>query len=164
VVLALGRRGTPRKLEVPGEEHEHVMYQLIDAASYTHQHVLVVGGGDSAIEAATALADQPGNKVYLSYRRPAFVRLKRRNEDRIRAYVSEGRITGFLPSEVVQIDKNSVLLRRGEGAHPKDVTLPVHYVFIFAGGEPPFGVLKEMGVAMGVNRKRHSVEQDGRQS
>jgi thioredoxin reductase len=79
VLLALGRRGIPRKLGVPGEESGKVFYRLIDAASYRDMRLLVVGGGDSAVEAATALASQPGNEVTLSYRKPAFFRLKKRN-------------------------------------------------------------------------------------
>ncbi len=69
VVLAMGRRGNPRKLGVPGEAQAKVMYQLIDAQSYTNAHILVVGGGDSAVEAAIGLARQKGNKVSISYRR-----------------------------------------------------------------------------------------------
>ncbi len=79
VVLALGRRGTPRKLGVPGEERSKVMYRLMDTESYKDVHVLVVGGGDSAVEAAIGLALQKSNKVTLSYRKPEFTRLKARN-------------------------------------------------------------------------------------
>ena len=81
VVLALGRRGTPRKLGVPGEELPKVMYQLADAESYEHQKILVVGGGDSAVEAALGLARQRGNRVTLSYRREKLVRIKKKNEE-----------------------------------------------------------------------------------
>lgn len=159
VVLALGRRGVPRKLGVPGEEHDHVLYQLIDAASYTDTPVVVVGGGDSAIEAAIALADQPGNTVVLSYRRAEFVRLKKRNEDRLRGYLSQGRIQGVLPSEVERIEKDRVVLKWGSG---EILTVPARSVFVFAGGEPPFDLLKQMGVAMGVQRKRHAALERGR--
>ena len=68
MLLALGRRGTPRKLDVPGEESPKVVYRLIDPAQYDGQAVLVVGGGDSALEAAIALAERPGTEVTLSYR------------------------------------------------------------------------------------------------
>src|SRR5690606_24618526 len=78
VVLALGRRGTPRKLEVPGEELPKVMYQLIDAQSYRGLDLLVVGGGDSAIEAAVGLAQQSGNRVSISYRKNGFFRVKKK--------------------------------------------------------------------------------------
>ena len=76
VVLALGRRGSPRKMEVAGEELPKVMYQLTDAQSYNGLDLLVVGGGDSAVEAAIGLARQPGNKVAISYRKGAFFRVK----------------------------------------------------------------------------------------
>ncbi len=68
-MLAMGRRGTPRKLEIPGENLAKVAYQLIDAQSYQNKDILVVGGGDSAVEAAIGLARQPGNRVTISYRK-----------------------------------------------------------------------------------------------
>ena len=79
VILALGRRGTPRKLGVKGEELPKVMYSLIKAEAYTDERILVVGGGDSAVEAAMGLAHQRGNRVTLSYRAAEFTRLKERN-------------------------------------------------------------------------------------
>jgi len=79
VLLAMGRRGTPRKLDVPGEEHSKVVYRLVDPEQYRGQKVLVVGGGDSALEAAIALAEQPGTRVTLSYRSAAFSRVKAKN-------------------------------------------------------------------------------------
>src|SRR6185295_4558054 len=66
VVMAIGRRGSPRKLGVPGEELPHVMYSLLDAEAYTGRRILVVGGGDSAVEAAMGLAYQTGNHVTIS--------------------------------------------------------------------------------------------------
>lgn len=143
VVLALGRRGTPTRLGVPGEEQEKVLYQLIDTAGYTGRHVLVVGGGDSAIEAATGLANQPGNTVTLSYRKPAFFRLKRRNEERIRSYAEEGRVRLLLGSQVASIEPHRVILNVGGGA---PVEIPNDDVFIFAGGEPPYPLLRSLGV------------------
>lgn len=83
VVLAMGRAGTPRKLGVKGEELPHVLYRLIEADHYTGQNILVVGGGDSAVEAAMGLAHQAGNRVTLSYRRGEFSRIKDRNAKRI---------------------------------------------------------------------------------
>src|SRR5260370_19267106 len=87
VILALGRAGTPRKLGVPGEDLDHVYYRLIEADHYTHKNILIVGGGDSAVEAAMGLANQAGNKVTLSYRRGEFMRLKDRNTKRIEEHI-----------------------------------------------------------------------------
>ena len=79
MILALGRRGTPRKLGIPGEELPKVMYGLIEADAYVNSRILVVGGGDSAVEAAMGLAYQKGNQVTLSYRQEEFSRIKERN-------------------------------------------------------------------------------------
>lgn len=149
VVLALGRRGSPRRLGVPGEESERVLYELADAAALVGQRILVVGGGDSAVEAAIGLAAQSGNQVSLSYRKGEFVRLKRRNEERLRRAVSDGRLKLRLSSDILAIEKDAVLLDlRGEGAQRQE-RLPNDWVFIFAGGEPPFPLLQKMGVRFG---------------
>ena len=145
VVLALGRRGTPRKLGAPGEELPKVMYQLTDAESYQQQHILVVGGGDSAVEAAIGLARQRGNRVTLSYRREKLVRIKKKNEDRLASLLATGRVEGVFNSEVEEIRKDSVRLRTARG--PRD--LPNDFVFVFAGGEPPFELLRQVGVRFG---------------
>jgi thioredoxin reductase len=145
VILALGRRGTPRRLGVPGEELPKVMYQLVDAASYEGQRLLVVGGGDSAVEAAIGLARQRGNRVTLSYRREKLVRIKRKNEERFAELLARGRVEGAFASEVEEIGPASVRLKTPAGSRE----LPNDYVFVFAGGEPPFGLLRQMGVRFG---------------
>ncbi len=147
ILLALGRRGSPRKLGVPGEEAEKVLYQLIDAATYRDQHLLVVGGGDSAVEAAMALADQPGNTVTLSYRRAEFFRLKQRNRDRVQKYGDRIRLA--FQSEVRSISAESVTLTWKEGDRSGEVEIKNDYVFVCAGGEPPYRLLKEIGVEFG---------------
>ena len=76
VLLAIGRRGTPRTLGVPGEEKTKVVYRLLDPEQYKNQHVLVVGGGDSALEAAVSIAEEAGTTVSISYRSEAFSRAK----------------------------------------------------------------------------------------
>ena len=149
VVLALGRRGTPRKLGVPGEELAKVMYQLTDAESYQGQRVLIVGGGDSAVEAGIGLARQRGNRVFLSYRREKLVRIKKKNEERIAQLLASGRVGGLFSSEVEEIGADSVRLRTPEGSRE----LPNDYVFVFAGGEPPFDLLRGMGVRFGGETK-----------
>jgi thioredoxin reductase/NAD-dependent dihydropyrimidine dehydrogenase PreA subunit len=145
VVLALGRRGTPRKLGAAGEELPKVMYQLVDAESYQGQRILVVGGGDSAVEAAIGLARQPGNRVTLSYRREKLVRIKKKNEDRMSELLSKGRVEGVFNSEVEEILPSAVRLRTPAATR----TIPNDFVFVFAGGDPPFALLKQMGVRFG---------------
>jgi thioredoxin reductase/NAD-dependent dihydropyrimidine dehydrogenase PreA subunit len=145
VVLALGRRGTPRKLGAPGEELPKVMYQLTDAESYEHQRILVVGGGDSAVEAALGLARQRGNRVTLSYRREKLVRIKKKNEQRVGELLSSRQIEGAFGTEVERIGPSSVRLKSHGGVRE----LPNDYVFVFAGGEPPFELLRLMGVRFG---------------
>jgi thioredoxin reductase len=145
VILAMGRRGTPRKLGAPGEELPKVMYQLADAESYEQQRILIVGGGDSAVEAALGLARQPGNQVTLSYRREKLVRIKQKNESRIAVLLANRRIEGAFNTDVEEIAPLSVRLKTPDGARE----LPNDYVFVFAGGEPPFELLRRMGIRFG---------------
>jgi thioredoxin reductase (NADPH) len=145
VVLALGRRGTPRKLGVPGESLSKVMYQLTDAESYQGQRILLVGGGDSAVEAAIGLSRQRGNQVGLSYRREKLVRIKKKNEERIASLLASGRVERLFATEVEEIREDSVRLRTSEGRRE----LPNDYVFVFAGGEPPFDLLRQIGIRFG---------------
>jgi thioredoxin reductase (NADPH) len=148
IMLALGRRGSPRKLGVQGEELPKVMYRLIDAENYTKKRILVVGGGDSAIEAAMGLARQRGNAVTLSYRRDAFLRLKEKNEQRIQEFISAGRLRVVFNSQVMEIRKDEVLLQeRGTIMH----TLPNDFVFVFAGGDPPSELLRKAGIRFRVS-------------
>ncbi|MCM2271232.1 MAG: NAD(P)-binding domain-containing protein [candidate division Zixibacteria bacterium] len=145
VVLAMGRRGTPRKLEVPGEEQPKVMYSLIDAQSYTQQHMLVVGGGDSAVEAAVGLARQSGNVVCISYRKSSFFRVKKKNEDAITTLIAAGKLTALFDSQVLQIKPKSVVIQCKDG--PREI--PNDYVIVQVGGIPPHDMLKQMGITFG---------------
>ncbi|MEK7390311.1 MAG: NAD(P)-binding domain-containing protein [Elusimicrobiota bacterium] len=148
IVLAMGRRGSPRKLGVPGEELDKVLYQLFDAATYKNLRILIVGGGDSAIEAATALANQSGNTVTIVYRKGEFFRLKSRNEQRIKEYASSGRVKVLFNTEVERVDPQSVDVRPSQGGGER-LRLPNDFVFVFAGGELPFPLLKGMGIRFG---------------
>jgi thioredoxin reductase (NADPH) len=145
VMLAVGRRGSPRKLGVTGEELPKVAYQLIDAKTYHHKHLLVVGGGDSAVEAAIGLSAQSSNTVTVSYRRESFVRLKEKNEQRIEELMRSKKINVVFNSQVSEIKTQSVGLVGGDG---KKVEIQNDFVFIFAGGEPPTELLKKIGVRM----------------
>jgi thioredoxin reductase len=142
VVLCLGRRGTPRKLGVEGESLSKVTYRLIDAESYQNVDVLVVGGGDSAVEAAMGLALQGSNRVTLSYRKGEFTRLKERNVQHLQQYLKKKAINVIFNSQPTAIREKEVLLETQEG--PK--TIPNDYVFVFAGGELPFEFLKSVGI------------------
>jgi thioredoxin reductase (NADPH) len=145
ILLAIGRRGSPRKLGVPGEELPKVSYKLIEAKSHHHKNILVVGGGDSAVEAAVGLAGQPGNVITLSYRREAFVRLKERNEERVNELVKSKKIVVRFKSNVSEIKSQSAVLTREDGSKEE---IPNDLVFIFAGGELPTELLKKVGVRL----------------
>ncbi len=145
VLLALGRRGTPRKLGVPGEELAKVMYQVRDAEEYRGRKILCVGGGDSAVEAAMGLARQAGNRITLSYRGDSFNRVKAKNLETLEKLVRRGKISPLLGSEVLEITPDQVRLRTAEG----EVTLANDEVFVLIGGEPPFPFLRSIGVRFG---------------
>jgi thioredoxin reductase/NAD-dependent dihydropyrimidine dehydrogenase PreA subunit len=145
VILALGRRGTPRKLGVQGEDHSKVMYSLIEADAYTSNNILVVGGGDSAIEAAMGLAHQKGNKVVLSYRKDAFSRIKERNSQRIQECIDSNMLDVAFNSNPVEIKDKSVLL----DVNGTKKELPNDYVWVFAGGIPPNAFLEKAGITLG---------------
>jgi thioredoxin reductase/NAD-dependent dihydropyrimidine dehydrogenase PreA subunit len=147
VCLALGRRGTPRKLGVPGEELPKVAYALLDAQSYTQRRILVVGGGDSAVEAAMGLAEQPGNEVTLSYRQGALSRIKARNALRFAREVDEGRVRVVFQSLVQRITADSVLLEVKGDEGKRQLWLDNDDVFVFAGGTPPFEQLERSGIS-----------------
>ena len=142
ILLAIGRRGTPRKLDVPGEEQPKVVYRLIDPEQYRGQHVLVVGGGDSALEAAIACAQESGTNVTLSYRSEAFSRVKQKNRDRLQQAEASGRLKVLLSSNVEEIGADSVALDQGG----KKIRLRNNAVIVCAGGILPTPFLKEIGV------------------
>jgi thioredoxin reductase/ferredoxin len=143
VVLAIGRRGTPRKLGVPGEELDKVAYRLIDPRQYDQKRVLVVGGGDSALEAAIQLADETAAEVAISYRRPEFGRCRPLNKQKIDAHLKSGRIKAFMASELLEVDRDSVTLKNGAVTK-----LPNDYVLACLGGELPNELLKSMGISI----------------
>jgi len=147
VCLALGRRGSPRKLGVLGEDLPKVAYSLQDAQSYQGRRVLVVGGGDSAVEAALGLAEQPGNQVVLSYRNEELFRVRSKNRARIDRAVAEGRVTIAYRSQVVAIHPEAVELSIEGESGAQMYTLPNDDVFVMIGGIAPFDLLKRSGVS-----------------
>src|SRR6266851_7561097 len=160
VVLALGKGGIPRKLGVKGEEMPKVMYRLIEADHYVNKKILVVGGGDSAIEAAMGLAHQVGNQVTLSYRKDAFTRIKERNSQRIEESTRKGKVKVVYNSAPVEFKEKSVLLE----VNGKTEEIPNDYVWIFAGGEPPTAFLKKIGVRVGLRDMTAEGSSEAKQS
>ena len=142
VLLAIGRRGTPRKLGVPGEELAKVVYRLVDPEQYRGQHVLVVGGGDAALEAACSIAEEPNTTVALSYRSETFSRAKEKNRQRVSELEKAKRLTLHLPSNVKRIHTDKVELE----ADGKNVSIPNNAVIVCAGGILPTPFLKEIGI------------------
>ena len=142
VLLAIGRRGTPRKLNVPGEDSEKVAYRLLEPEQINHKKILVVGGGDSAIESALLLTGN--NKVTLSYRSNSFSRLKPKNAIAINNAIKDNLIEVLFSSNLISIEPHVVLYTKDES---KDVLkLENDLVYIFAGGELPTQFLKKIGI------------------
>ena len=142
VVLALGRRGTPRRLGVPGEDLGKVVYDIAEMEAFAGRRVLVVGGGDSAVESALGLANQPGTTVHLSYRGEAFGRVKERNRAKLDAAVDAGRVQVLLGSQVREIRGEVVVLETGG----ESAILPNDDVIVRIGGDAPYAFLQRLGV------------------
>jgi len=145
VILALGKAGEPRKLGVKGEELPKVMYRLIEADHYINKKILVVGGGDSAIEAAMGLACQTGNQVTVCYRSERFSRIKERNANRIEDFMRSGKLKVLFNSNPVEFKPESVII----DVNGSKQEIANDFVWIFAGGTPPNGFLKKIGVGFG---------------
>jgi thioredoxin reductase (NADPH) len=145
VVLAMGRTGTPKKLGVKGEELPKVMYRLIEVDHYINKHILVVGGGDSAVEAAMGLSNQVGNTVTLSYRKGEFSRIKERNATRIKEHIAKKKVRVIFNSTPVEFKEKSVVL----DVNGQKEEIPNDYAWVFAGGVPPNDFLKKIGVGFG---------------
>jgi thioredoxin reductase (NADPH) len=142
VLLAIGRRGTPRKLNIPGEMKEKVAYRLLEPEAISGKHVVVVGGGDSAIESALLLADD--NHVILSYRNEVFNRIKPQNSMALNKAIADGKMEVKLGTNLLSIEDNSVLL--SVAASGENITLTNDLVYIFAGGELPTQFLEKAGI------------------
>ena len=142
VLLAIGRRGTPRTLGVPGEDSTKVVYRLVDPQQYGGQHVLVVGGGDSALEAAASISDEAGTHVTLSHRGKAFDRARQKNRDRVSAAASAGRLSVLLESDVERIAMRTVAIRTQQGV----LEIANDAVIVCAGGVLPTEFLKRTGI------------------
>lgn len=142
VVLAMGRRGSPRKLGIPGEALEKVVYEVVEMEQFAGRRVLVVGGGDSAVECAVGLANQSGTEVRLSYRNEQFARIKSRNQEKLDRAVAQGRVDLLLGTQVREIRSDLVVLNGPVGT----MIIPNDDVVIRIGGDAPFAFLERIGV------------------
>lgn len=142
VLLAIGRSGSPRRLGVPGEDLGKVAYRVIDPEQYRHQHVLVVGGGDSALEAATSIASEPGTTVTVSYRSGTFTRAKPKNRQLIEELEASGEILVLFDSTVESITEDSVHIKVN-GAVER---IANDAVVVSAGGILPSAFLRTIGI------------------
>jgi thioredoxin reductase (NADPH) len=158
VILALGKTGTPRKLGVPGEGFPKVMYRLIETDHYVNKNILVVGGGDSAVEAAMGLAHQPGNQVTLCYRGAQFSRIKERNSKRIEECMRSGKVEVLFETNPREFTRESVVLDVKGSVRE----IPNDYVWIFAGGIPPYDFLKKIGIRFGMRDQTMEARQEAR--
>lgn len=155
VLLAIGRRGSPRKLGIPGETLEKVAYKILEPELVVGKRVMVVGGGDSAIEAALSLIDQ--NKVTLSYRSEAFSRLKPKNREKLDAAIQQQKLEVLLKSNLKKIEEDQVMITTETNPEPHPMENDL--VLIFAGGELPTQFLEKAGVLItkrfGYTVKKH---------
>lgn len=147
VLLAIGRRGTPRKLGAEGENQPKVVYRLIEASQYQGCNVLVIGGGDSALEAALDVSAESGTTVTLSYRGRAFDRVKPKNRERLAEAVAKGRIQQVMESTVKDISADKVALT----VNGTRIELPNDAIIVCAGGELPTPMLKKIGIQVEVH-------------
>ena len=146
ILLTIGRRGTPRKLGVEGEEKSKVAYRMIDPEQYKNDHVLVVGGGDSALEAACSIAELGNSTVTISYRSEAFSRAKPKNRARIERLESEGKMTVLMSSNVTRITDDTVEIKITHGEKEKVIERKNTAIIVCAGGILPTPFLKKIGI------------------
>ena len=144
VLLSIGRRGTPRKLGCEGEESENVAYKLLEPEEISGKNIIVVGGGDSAIESAMLLADN--NNVSISYRKDAFARIKPKNKERINQYIEAEKIKPLFNTNLTKVEKDFVILN--SSSTKEDMKLENDLVYIFAGGELPSVFLQNIGLTI----------------
>ena len=142
VLLAIGRRGTPRKLNIPGENSQKVAYRLLEPERISGKKIIVVGGGDSAVESALLLKDS--NEVILSYRKDKFARIKPKNKEKIAKAIDDQSIKALFDSNLVSLNDQSVMIKVNGEEEPRE--LENDLVYIFAGGELPTKFLQNAGV------------------
>ena len=143
ILLAIGRRGSPKKLGIPGETKEKVYYRLLEPELIHNKKILIVGGGDSAIESALLLRDG-SNEVSISYRSENFSRLKPKNHERIEEAIKKKTVIVIYNSNVVEILDDKVILSVSNS--DQKIEISNNLVYIFAGGELPTKFLEKIGI------------------
>jgi thioredoxin reductase/polyferredoxin len=146
VVLATGQRGNPRKLGVPGQDRSNVYHRLYSPKHYHDEDILVVGGGNSAVEAALTLSEQ--NRVTLSYRGSEFGRIFKDNERLLHEAVAAGKIKVLFNSNVKRFDESAYTLEIEEHGRKRTESLPYHHAFVLVGAELPTAFLKSLGIQL----------------
>jgi thioredoxin reductase len=147
VIVATGRRGSPRALDVPiaPEAVGRVHYALVDAAAFARKRVVIVGLGDSAMEAAVAIAKQPGARVTVVARADGFVRGKARNVAEMERAIAEGAVAVRFGAEVSAIGAHQVTVEPRGGGGPVDI-VSADAVLVLVGGQPSWELLEKIGI------------------
>ncbi len=146
IVLATGQRGNPRKLRVLGEDRERVYHRLYSPRHYKNEDILVVGGGNSAVEAALVLAEQ--NRVRISYRASEFSRLFKDNDRKLNEAVAQKRIELIFNSNVREFREKEAVVEVDRGGHQERITVRCDHAFVLIGAELPVPFLKSLGIRM----------------
>jgi len=146
VILATGQRGNPRKLGVPGEDLEQVYHRLYSPRRYRDEEILVVGGGNSAVEAALTLAER--NRVVLSYRRGELTRIFKDNRRQLDEAVSAGRIELIFHSEVREFRPGEAVMTIDRAGQREERTVRADHAFVLIGAELPVGFLRSLGIRL----------------
>ena len=143
VILAVGVGGSPRKLGLPNEDMGKVTYSLIDPEQYQGKNIVVVGAGDSAVEASLRVAEAKyKNTVHLLVRSDALSRCKEDNKIKSETMEKEGRLKIWYKSGVKEIHQEKLVIAKDT----ETIEVPNDYLMLFMGTVPPFGFLRELGV------------------
>ncbi len=146
VVLAIGQRGNPRKLGVPGEDRAEVYHRLYSPKLYQNEDILVVGGGNSAVEAALALSEN--NRVTLSYRGSEFARVFKSNAQKLKEAVGAGKIRVMYNSNVREFGAGTCKLEVNRAGRSAIIELPYRHAFVLIGAELPTDFLRSAGIRL----------------
>jgi thioredoxin reductase len=142
VVLAMGRRGTPRRLGIPGEDLPNVFYDIVEMEDFAGRRVVIAGGGDSAAESVLGLANQAGTVVHLIHRGETFDRMQPSLQAKLKKAVTERRVNLVLKARIREIHADVLIVDVGERTHK----LSYDDLIVRVGGEAPVHMLEGLGV------------------